>query len=325
LLGYGYTLARVADDAPGLPSLAVACLHAIPALVLLSATVYLLFLGLRLELPALLIALQVLLLGLLVPHLRLAATSARWRFPATALAAAAVFVCAGALMRAPAGSRTQSDVVFYSSDADSGEAVWASTTEPTEWSSQFFSQGSEVNVLPGRFPNTDTRYLVSKAPSVDLPSDELEVLGEKVTDGVRIISLRVTSPRAARVVSVYVEPGSEILAATIGGKRVEYKRIGDAKRWWELTYGAFPREGAEILLETKAVVPLQVKVVSQSDGLPGAAQTAFRSRPAHSIPARNSDTTNVTKTFILDANAPASAQLRDGAGDSGRGANKGIN
>jgi hypothetical protein len=308
LIGLGYMLARGGEEARGLSPLVVACLHVVPALVLLSATIYLLFIGLRLELPALLVVLQVLLLGLLVPHLRIAARASRWLLPATALAASLVFICVGAFV--PGQSRPPSDVVFYSSDADSGEALWASTTGPTEWSSQFFAQGSEMMALTGRFPNTDGKYLVSKAPAVQLPSDELEVLGEKVSDGVRTINLRITSPRGARVVSLYAEPGSEIRAATIGGKRLEYDQAGDGRRWWELTYGAFPREGAEIVLETKTTKPFQVKVVSQSDGLPGATQAAFRGRTAHSIPARNSDTTNVTRTFVLDANASATARLR---------------
>jgi hypothetical protein len=327
LLGFAYALTRGRNDEGRvrLSSPVVACLLAVPALVLLSATIYLLFLGLRLELPALLIVLLVLLLGLLVPQLKLAATAARRLFPATAMAAGVVCLVVGG--HAPAHDRghPQSDVVFYSSDTDSGEAVWAGTTRPTEWSSQFFAQGSEVKALPGRFPNADTKYLVSKAPAVALQSDELEVLGDKVTDGVRTLSLRLASPRGARVVSLYVDPTSEIVAAVIGGKRVEYNKASDGKRWWELTYAAFPREGAEIVLETKTAGPLQVKVVSQSDGLPGAPQVVFQSRPADIIPARNSDTTYVTRTFTLDANAPASARLRNEQGTAGRGAGRAVN
>jgi hypothetical protein len=129
--------------------------------------------------------------------------------------------------------------------------------------------------------------------------------------------MRVASPRGARVVSLYVDPGAEVLAATVGGQRVEYKQTGDGKLWWELTYAAFPREGAEVTLETKASGPLQVKVVSQSDGFPSAAQAAFQSRPPYSIPARNSDTTNVTKTFTVNAGSPASARLTSGRGGAG--------
>jgi hypothetical protein len=324
LLGFAYTLTR-RDEGRAIRSLTIACLHAVPALVLLSTTIYLLFLGLRLELPALLIVLQVLLLGLLVPHLKLAVGSARRLFPASALAACAVCLFVGAHTHAPDRSHPQSDVVLYSADADSGDAVWASTTRPTAWSSQFFAQGSEVSALPGRFPNADTKYLVGKAPSVELKSDELEVLGDKVDNGVRTLRLRVASPRGARVVSLYVDPSSEILAAVVGGKRVEYNKSGDGKHWWELTYAAFPSEGAEVVLETKAAGPLQVKVVSQSDGLPGAPQVVFQNRPAYIIPMRNSDTTNVTRTFTLDANPPASARLNGEQDDARRGAGRAVN
>ena len=317
LLGFAYALTRGGEAESALPSALVACLYAIPAVVLLSANIYLLFLGLRLQLPALLVVLQVLLLGLLVPHIRLAVASARWLFPATAVAAGVVCLVIGGMAPARDRNHPQTDVVIYSSDADSGDAVWASVTKPTEWSKQFFAQGSEVIALPGRFPNVDGKYLVSKAPAVELKSDELEVLGDETKDGVRTLKMRVASPRGARVVSLYVDPGAEVLAATVGGQRVEYKQTGDGKLWWELTYAAFPREGAEVTLETKASGPLQVKVVSQSDGLPGAAQAAFQSRPPYSIPARNSDTTNVTRTFTLNAGSPASARLTSGQGGAG--------
>lgn len=317
LLGFAYALTRGGEAESALPSALVACLYAIPAVVLLSANIYLLFLGLRLQLPALLVVLQVLLLGLLVPHIRLAVASARWLFPATAVAAGVVCLVIGGMAPARDRNHPQTDVVIYSSDADSGDAVWASVTKPTEWSKQFFAQGSEVIALPGRFPNVDGKYLVSKAPAVELKSDELEVLGDDTKDGVRTLKMRVASPRGARVVSLYVDPGAQVLAATVGGKRVEYTQSGDGKLWWELTYAAFPREGAEVTLETKASGPLQVKVVSQSDGLPGAAQAAFQSRPPYSIPARNSDTTNVTRTFTLNAGSPASARLTSGQGGAG--------
>ncbi|MFL6286061.1 MAG: M20/M25/M40 family metallo-hydrolase [Pyrinomonadaceae bacterium] len=317
LLGFAYALTRGGEAESALLSALVACLYAIPAVVLLSANIYLLFLGLRLQLPALLVVLQVLLLGLLVPHIRLAVASARWLFPATAVAAGVVCLVIGGMAPARDRNHPQTDVVIYSSDADSGDAVWASVTKPTEWSKQFFAQGSEVIALPGRFPNVDGKYLVSKAPAVELKSDELEVLGDETKDGVRTLKMRVASPRGARVVSLYVDPGAEVLAATVGGQRVEYKQTGDGKLWWELTYAAFPREGAEVTLETKASGPLQVKVVSQSDGLPGAAQAAFQSRPPYSIPARNSDTTNVTRTFTLNAGSPASARLTSGQGGAG--------
>lgn len=309
LLGFAYALTRGGEGEPALPSALAACLHTIPALVLLSANIYLLFLGLRLQVPLVLVVLQVLLLGLLVPHLRLAVASARWYFPATALAAGVVCLAVGGLAPARDADHPQTDVVLYSSDADSGEALWASVTKPTEWSQQFFAQGSEVIALPGRFPNVDGKYLVSKAPAVELKGDELEVLGDDTENGLRTLRMRVASPRGARVVSLYVDPGTPVTAATIGGKRVEYKQSGDGKLWWELTYAAFPREGAEVTLETRAAGPLQVKVVSQSDGLPSAPQSAFRSRPPYSIPARNSDTTNVTRTFTLNAGSPASARL----------------
>lgn len=317
LLGFAYALTRGAEEGTAPTSALVACLYAIPAVVLLSANIYFLFLGLRLQLPALLVVLQVLLLGLLVPHIRLAVASARWLFPATAVAAGVVCLVIGGMAPARDRNHPQTDVVIYSSDADSGDAVWASVTKPTEWSKQFFAQGSEVIALPGRFPNVDGKYLVSKAPAVELKSDELEVLGDETKDGVRTLKMRVASPRGARVVSLYVDPGAEVLAATVGGQRVEYKQTGDEKLWWELTYAAFPREGAEVTLETKASGPLQVKVVSQSDGFPSAAQAAFQSRPPYSIPARNSDTTNVTKTFTVNAGSPASALLTSGRGGAG--------
>jgi hypothetical protein len=70
----------------------VLSLCAVPGLILLTNTIYIVSLGLGLSQVPLLIALEVLLLGLLIPHIILAAPSRRWLLPVISVAVGLTFL-----------------------------------------------------------------------------------------------------------------------------------------------------------------------------------------------------------------------------------------
>jgi hypothetical protein len=84
------------------------------------------------------VALLVLLLGLLAPQLAAQILRRRW-LPAAALAGVGLIVAGGAASGYDA-EHPRPDTLFYTSNADTGEAKWATLDpEPDEWTKQFLS------------------------------------------------------------------------------------------------------------------------------------------------------------------------------------------
>jgi hypothetical protein len=284
-------------------SFIILCICALPGLLLISSTFYSLFQGLSLGFIPLLISLLMLLLGLLIPFLKF--INIRWRMflPASALALSVIFLVMGSMTPAYSGDNPGSDSVLYCLNADTGEALWASPGErPDSWSSQFFSGATESKTLTDDFPNTDTKFLTGKAPVLNLTNDELSVLEDKTNEGTRRLHLKITSPRGARIMAVFVKPDVKVLSGEVNGKQLEYKGPAGrdaAGKWWELTYTAITPEGIDLILEIEPKQSLVIKVLSRSDGLPEIPQQPIRPRPGDLIPSPGSDTTNVTRTFNL--------------------------
>ena len=66
-------------------------------------------------------------------------------------------------------------------------------------------------------------------------------------------------------------------------------------------YFALPKEGIELILETRSTSPLAVRLVDESYGLPLLDGATFRERPAHMMPAPffRSDFALVSQEFSL--------------------------
>lgn len=283
------------------------CLCVAPGILLLSAVTYNLYKGVGLEIPALLAGLVFLLLSLLVPYLSYIALPYRRTLPVLSLAACLVFLFLGWRTPLRSSEDPQSDAVIYSVDTDRGEAVWItdSTTPLDEWTSQFFPANAESRSLPNHFPHVDAKFLVSNARNAVLAGDEVTVLEDKLLNDVRVLRLRLISPRGARIVYLYLEPNVEVLSATVGGQRIDYRNsptpTTSSPKRWELNYTAIPPEGVEVTLEVKPGEVVKGSLVSYSDGLPQLSELPFKDRPATLIPAPDSDRTRTIRTFELNA------------------------
>lgn len=86
LIGAAFLLTLKERTDGSLTLFVVLSLCAIPGIILLTNTIYIVSLGMGLSQSIILIALEVLLLGLLIPHLILAAPSRRWLVPAVSAA-----------------------------------------------------------------------------------------------------------------------------------------------------------------------------------------------------------------------------------------------
>jgi hypothetical protein len=151
--------------------------------------------------------------------------------------------------------------------------------------------------------------MVASAPPVGLGRDEFKVLDDTFTDGVRRLRARITSPREVRVYNIAVDPGTEVSAAVLNGKRLDYTAAleqGHRGGWLELSYVGVPDEGIELALETKSTGPLKLRLVSYADGLPAVPGFDLKPRPEGLMPSPSSDTTRVVTN--LDLGPPGRAQ-----------------
>ncbi|HEX5873969.1 MAG TPA: hypothetical protein VFY60_04925, partial [Pyrinomonadaceae bacterium] len=188
--------------------------------------------------------------------------------------------------------------VFFGLNADSGRAVWASfDSRPDEWTSQFFREGARFQSLTELIPTSNAPFLQSKAPTVPLAPPELALMDDQSQGDTRLLRLRVTSPRRAEIVSLYPDAKTEIVGASINGKKIDLK--GVARGQWGLQYFGLPEEGAEVALEVKQSGPLTIRVTDRSYGLPQLPGLTVNPRPDYMVlpPLSPGEMTLVGKAF----------------------------
>jgi hypothetical protein len=305
LLALGGTLTLKEWSAIPATRLAILLAGAIPGLILWSPIIYLLFVGLTANASAIVMVSTALLLGLLIPHLRLLTTVNKWVLPGALAIVSVVFVVAGSFTASFNKEHPKPDNIFYAFNGDTGNAVWASTdARPDEWTSQFFQAGAKREALAEFFPFRSGDFLTGNAPAATLLPPALEVLSDTNENGVRRLKLRATSPRGASVLTVYVESDAEVADPAINGRLLEASNaVGQdgPKKQWGFRYYAVPPEGVEWAFTTKSTNRLTVKLIDQSYGLPGIPNSSFAARPENSMAslAPFDDSTLASKSFAF--------------------------
>ncbi len=299
----GVALALAFPQFGGVKILAIATLCALPGLFLLAPTIHSLGVALALSSPAMMQVLVVLLLGLLIPHLYALVKSSGWVLPSVmAVLGIALIIYAHQASKFDKDHPRQSSI-FYALNADTGKATWASMDRQTDkWTSGFFStseRGSIEEYLPNRFNG----FLKSAAPAIAVSGPEAVLLDDQTKDDVRVLRLRITSPRKAPIVVVYVDGATPDLQVTIDGKSIgdpDEPLPVDANQRWGFFYSALPPEGIELVLKVKGPQPLKLTVADRSYGLPQIPEVST-TYPVDVIPAPSalSDTTYVTRKFTF--------------------------
>ncbi len=271
----------------------VLSLCALPVIVLVVPVIYQIFIGLTLDWTLVVIAMVVLLFGLLLPHFRLITAPFKWVLPGVAVAAAVILLAAG-IVTNPVNAERSSNRILYALNADTGKAVWASDlTNRDERTSQFFT-GNEVKgtLADFAYAKTSKQYSLSSAPAASLPAPELSVIEDKSVDGVRALRMRVSSPRQAGLLSVYLDSNAQVVRTMLNNKVID--EAGSSNQWG-LNIDGFPQQGVELQLHVRASEPLKIRLVDQSYGLPpiGGSQSNGQSQPGTATP----DITFLAKSF----------------------------
>ena len=235
-------------------------------------------------------AILILLLGLVAPQLSLIGQATRrgWLSAAPILLAAllAAIIGVGLLLAGNAASgydaaRPRPDTLFYTLNADTSEANWA-TLDPqlNEWTKQFLNKNTQERSVGELYGGADpTKILTSPAPVAPLKPPELELLGEKTNGATRTLRLHLVSPRAAWRAIILPGKGVEILGWAVNERPPQ--DVGDES----FAYTALPPEGVDLEVKVRASAPVQFTVIDQTHGLPQKPGVMLPKRPDSVMPA----------------------------------------
>ncbi len=302
ILALAFFFAR--GERAGGKSLVVFSVCAIPGIVMFTQIIQLTFPAVALNSSEELMALVVLVLGLLIPHISAIADQKKWLVPASSMLLSILFVVAAVITFHFDDKHPKPGYLFYGFDADNNKATWASAFQkPDEWNAQFFSQ-PERGRLPEYFPFGSFPFLKNAAPTAELPAPNVQLISDEKKDGLRTLRLQVLSPRRAPIISVFVTSDTEVIAGEINGRRLAQKsetaQAGEGNRW-TLRYNGVPEDGLGLVLQTRSTQAVSLRVVDQSYGLPETLMTRYKPKPDNVMPAPliNNNTTLVSKSFTF--------------------------
>jgi len=277
--------------------LAVFSVCAIPGIILVVPILYLILLAMTLHVSAVPAILLTLLIGLLIPQLRMIAGASQRVLTAGALLCCVVFMIWGGVMACFDDGRRLPTHLFYALNSDLNQAVWASHDQrPDEWTARFLVNGLERDSLPDYLgPNRET-YLKSPAPPVSLPPPIVKLISDNTSGGIRDLRFQVSSSRQSPILIISANPESSVMAYTVNHQVM----INDRDRPWRFQYHGLPKDGVEIGLRLTSSAPVKLLVVDQSYGLPPEFISS-NPRPDWMMPSMfpHSDTTLVSKSFTF--------------------------
>lgn len=297
----GFVLITPREPKATLGRFLVLALCAAPGILLLVPMSYSVFAAIGLGTVWVAAALVGLALGLLVPHFGLTAGLGRLALPLTAALLGAGLLLAAGLAFNFDGRHPRANNVFYALNADTGQAIWASTERAAdEWTGQFFGPGTERGAINEFVPHYGGSFLKHAAPAVARQPAQVRLLEDRSDGGGgRALRMSIEPSQPGASVWLRADPKAEVVSAAINGKRVE---VSDRNaNPWTLQYWAMPAGGIELTLEVKSPQPLTMLVVESSDGLPQVPGLSVRPRPDYLIPSSfaASDATLVKKTYTF--------------------------
>ncbi len=225
------------------------------------------------------------------------AAGRRW-LPLTALVLALVFLVWARVSPPFSPATPHNVVVLVHQDALSGETrfiVYGGPPFPPalRQAAPFGSQ--PVPSFPWLPPFA--RAFVAPAPPLNAAGPELAVVADSVAGGKRHLRLRMTSPRGARVMTLFFPAEARVEAADVEGAAVP---IGGRQRGWRsVTFHTVPAGGALLDFVLGSTQPADWYVVDRTYDLPPSAQAVVAARPKNAMALQTGDGTLVSRKVRL--------------------------
>ena len=168
----------------------------------------------------------------------------------------------------------------YLMDEEGSEAWWLSyEARVDEWTAQVLPEGIAPRPMPEFMPGSDdTLMLRAAALPLELPGPTAELVGDTLEDDVRLLQIRVRSPRGAPFLTIAPDTSmATLLAIGVGDRLIE---VDDSARDVALTLENVPAEGVIVAIQTLDRQPVAIDVIDWSWGLPGIDGVPLEARPA---------------------------------------------
>ncbi|MCX2741291.1 M20/M25/M40 family metallo-hydrolase [Pontibacter anaerobius] len=279
----------------------------VPAVFLLLPIAQVVFTAFSLQMPYGMVLLALVLAGLLLPLLVFVARGLSWKnMPLLSL----VLLLVGGVLLAqaitgekPSAERPLHSHVSYYLNTDTGNAWWASRFPSTDdWNRQFFTSATR-EPLREMYPHASIPYLKNEAEALSLPAPVAEVLQDATSDNMRLLRLRLSSPRGAAHLELALQtalPG-KVQGIKLAGQVLPLDPLKtDSGEVYFTRFHGLP-ESKAVVLEVRLApgAPLTLHLLDQSIGLP---QELVKSpRPPHVIAeqGRDSNLTVVRKSYTF--------------------------
>ena len=138
--------------------------------------------------------------------------------------------------------------------------------------------------------------------AVALESAAVETVADTTADGVRTLTFRITSPRAAPELLAKIVAQGEIVTATIDGRALNLADYAPAREGtFQFHYAGIDRDGIELTLAVRSTDAIAIAVTETSYGLPLIPGLTVQPRAADQMPAPGlpPDATIVRRTFTV--------------------------
>ena len=243
-----------------------------------------------------------LLFLLLFPFSDMVLEAAGKSLPIVALAAALVLSVIAAKATRYSPAHPKPSLLSYALDADTGKALWASSTNRLDpWTVHYLGSSASRGKLPDFVPDWyPVDFLQQEAPAMALPPPLAELSRDYTEGATRTLLLHISTPRHARILHVGFSE-AEVSGANVNGH--DLGKPSEA-RWrqpghWGFDYANPPAEGLAVEIRVQASAPVTVVVVDRSSGLPTIPGANFPPRPDDAMPIHSGDQTMVRRSFVF--------------------------
>lgn len=269
-------------------------------LLIVAPLMYLFFVGLGLNMASLLAAatLLTLLLAVAWPCFDFILRPSRATTVCLLLCALAL-VIGGVSLSGASARYPRPDTLFYSLNADRGEAKWVSYDAAADsWTANFLGTAPQKGIAAAFTAGSERECLTAAAPLAPLGGPVATVIGSRVDSDVRTLNLHLASAGPAHALILRLPGEAELLTVKWSGRVREMRPGAKGKDPWTLRFDAVPPEGVNLELRVRGETPLDCWVADSSLGLPEIAR-AFGLRSDDLMAGSGSDVTLVVRQYVF--------------------------
>lgn len=280
---------------------------AVPGIYMTVQTSYLIYLiGLLPAVAAGIVALSVLGLTTILPHLAIMTAPKKWLLSPALLAAALVIGTGAVLSHQLDSHHPKTDSIDYALDSNDSSAYWISFDDSTdEWTSQFMNNPVDIDSIPDFFPSWwMTPHMAAKAAPVSIQPASVTMTGDSTFRGAQFMQLLVKPAPRTRSITFVADADAQVLSAAVNGVPVEDSSAifptGKRHRW-VLRYYGIPDSGSTLTLMLPVGQRFRLTATEVVSGLPEAGGLPTSPRPSSIMqrPFVTTDASVVLKSYTF--------------------------